>query len=168
MRPAAAAFGVVGLLAAGAAAGWGVAETIPPGSPKQRTSAPSQIVVERERVREAQSVDVAQLTAQMRFLVREELSKLQLASACAPPSKEQPQAEGVDEALEAERDASLKLALNVVDSAIAGGEWTADARQDVRDLWSSLDQERKSQVLSKLFGAFNSGTLLATEQGPPI
>jgi hypothetical protein len=137
------------------------------GSPKQRPSAP-EAVVERERTREPSSVDVALLTAQVRLLVQEELSKFEPESACEPAINEQLKAPEVDETLEVERDASLRVALGIVDSAILEGEWTADERQDVQAVWSSLDQGRKSQVLSKLFGAFNDGTIRATEPGPPI
>lgn len=167
MRPGAVVL-CVGLLAAGAGAGWGLSATMRSGSPKQRANAPTEVVVERETVRESSSVDVAQLTAQMRLLVREELANLQPKGACDPESKGQPKAEEVDQTLETERDASLKVALGIVDSAIVEGEWTADERQDIRALWSSLDHGRKSQVLSKLFGALNDGRLRPKELGPPI
>jgi hypothetical protein len=108
----------------------------------------------------------------MRLMIREELANLELQHAperdSDPPPEAEADEEPVDEAVEAEREASLKTALGIVDDAIASGEWTAQERQDVRAIWSSLDQPRQSQVLSKLFGALNEGKLLPIEMGPPI
>jgi hypothetical protein len=108
----------------------------------------------------------------MRLMIREELANLEQQGACEPapeePTVDEPVDEPVDEAVEAERDESLRTALGIVDDAIASGEWTAQQRQDVRAVLSSLDQARQTQVLSKLFGALNEGTLRPTEMGPPI
>jgi hypothetical protein len=158
----------VGLLAVGAGAGWSVGAVTHSGSPNPGASSPKEVVVERERVREASNVDASRLTAQMRLMIREELANLQQQSARDADSEAQPQAERVDEAAEAERDASLTTALGIVDAAIAGGEWTAEQRQDVRAVWGSLDQTRQSQILSKLFVALNEGALRPTVMGPPI
>ncbi len=171
MRPSAVVLGVVGLLAAGAGAGWGASTVIHSGPREQKATLRREVVVEHDRPQSSSSVDMAQLTAQMRLLVREELSNLELDSACeheTGESNEQPKAGKADEALEVEQDVALNTALGIVDSAIAGGDWTADESQDVRALWSSLDQARKSQVLSRLFGAFNDGSLRPTTHGPPI
>jgi TolA-binding protein len=113
-------------------------------------------------------IDEAELRQTISRVVREELQKGLAAVGALSPETDAAALAAAELLNSPENQRAYRAARDVVQVALADGNWTDDDVQDLRSAFAHLTTDQQQEVLQILIPAVNNGQLMMETTGPPL